>query len=188
MTLSNSIVTPELAESRTPAHWECPCGKEPPRRRHGATPVVTLVSLREPACPFCRQGFAEDYRRPAVGESSRCAFTIVLRLESELQLLSDCETEGEQDRLLHWLHCEAGVARVARGGDRAARRGEGGVTPEDGELAALVAQAFELRGTAYLRDAVEAIVDWHDRRWLRRHELEQGWLAWYASLENGRRS
>jgi hypothetical protein len=31
------------------------------------------------------------------------AFTIVLRLESELQLLSDCQTDGEEDRLLHWL-------------------------------------------------------------------------------------
>jgi hypothetical protein len=31
------------------------------------------------------------------------AFTIVLRLESELQLLSDCQTEDEQDRLLYWL-------------------------------------------------------------------------------------
>jgi hypothetical protein len=48
------------------------------------------------------------------------------------------------------------------------------VTPEeDRELAALVAQAFELRGTPYLRDAVEAIVDWHDRRQLRRYEREQ---------------
>jgi hypothetical protein len=62
------------------------------------------------------------------------------------------------------------------------------VTSEDRELAALVAQAFELRGTPYMRDAVEAIVEWHDRRQLRRYEQEQEWLAWYASLENGRRS
>jgi hypothetical protein len=76
VTLSQTIVTPELGEShlterRAPAHWECPCGTEPPKRSDGATPVVTLVSLREPACPFCGGGFDEEYRRPKVGESGR---------------------------------------------------------------------------------------------------------------------
>jgi hypothetical protein len=44
-------------------HWACPCGSEPPK--HGnAKPVATLVSLREPTCPFCGRTFAEEYRRP----------------------------------------------------------------------------------------------------------------------------
>jgi hypothetical protein len=48
------------------------------------------------------------------------------------------------------------------------------VTSDDArELRALVDQAWELRGTPYLRDAVAAIVDWHDRRHLRRLEADQ---------------
>lgn len=64
------------------------------------------------------------------------------------------------------------------------------MTPEEEhELAALYGQAFDLRETPYLRDAVEEIVAWwHDRRFLGRYEREQEWLAWYASIENGRRS
>lgn len=46
------------------AHWVCPCGQEPPKRS-GSTPVTTIVSLREPACPFCGRGFREEYRREA---------------------------------------------------------------------------------------------------------------------------
>jgi hypothetical protein len=41
---------------------------------------------------------------------------------------------------------------------------------EDLELRALVDQAFELRETPYVLDAVEAIVDWWDRRYLRARE------------------
>jgi hypothetical protein len=41
---------------------------------------------------------------------------------------------------------------------------------EDRELRALVDQAFELRETPYVLDAVEAIVDWWDRRYLRARE------------------
>lgn len=40
-------------------------------------------------------------------------------------------------------------------------------------LRALVDQAWELRGSPYLRDACEAIIDWHDRRALARLELQQ---------------
>jgi len=43
----------------------------------------------------------------------------------------------------------------------------------DGELEALVGQAWELRGTGYIYDAVDAILDWHDRRALRDLERRQ---------------
>ena len=42
--------------------WECPCGKEPPRRGSNLTPELTVVSLREPRCPFCGSAFREQYR------------------------------------------------------------------------------------------------------------------------------
>jgi hypothetical protein len=35
---------------------------------------------------------------------------------------------------------------------------------EQVELYALICQAWELRGTPYLRDACQAIVDWNERR------------------------
>ncbi|MGZ8706835.1 MAG: hypothetical protein ACXW0R_05560 [Gaiellaceae bacterium] len=41
------------------------------------------------------------------------------------------------------------------------------------ELHALVCQAFDLRETPYDRDACEAIIDWHERRWLRALERKQ---------------
>jgi hypothetical protein len=41
---------------------------------------------------------------------------------------------------------------------------------DDAELAHLVGQAWELRGTPYIYDACAAIVDWHDRRLMRRWE------------------
>jgi hypothetical protein len=44
------------------------------------------------------------------------------------------------------------------------------VTPE---LRALVYQAWELRGTPYLIDAVRAIVDWQERKPLAEFELQQ---------------
>jgi hypothetical protein len=45
------------------------------------------------------------------------------------------------------------------------------VTPDEQiELAALVGVAWERRGTPELRPAVEAIVDWHDRRQIRAYE------------------
>jgi len=44
---------------------------------------------------------------------------------------------------------------------------------EDDELRGLLGQAFELRGSPYSTDACRAIVDWHERRHLRRLEREQ---------------
>jgi hypothetical protein len=43
---------------------------------------------------------------------------------------------------------------------------------ESDELYELVAQAWELRGSPYFRDACEAVVEWHQRRRLRRIEVE----------------
>lgn len=57
------------------------------------------------------------------------------------------------------------------------------LSSEELALFALVSQAFELRQTPYLHDAVEAIADWHDRRHLRRYERELEELAWLDSLE-----
>lgn len=42
--------------------WECPCGKAPPCHPNAASPVRTLVSLREPSCPFCGTRYRDDYR------------------------------------------------------------------------------------------------------------------------------
>jgi hypothetical protein len=57
------------------------------------------------------------------------------------------------------------------------------MTPEEEhELRALVITAMDLRGTGYLRDAVDAIVDWHERRHLRRYERRQQELARLARL------
>lgn len=47
-------------------------------------------------------------------------------------------------------------------------RGDPPDDPDDLELARLVGQAFDLRGTGYLRDAVQAIEDWFERRHERR--------------------
>ena len=47
---------------------------------------------------------------------------------------------------------------------------------EAGELRGLVAQAWDLRHTPYLDDAADAIVDWHERRALRR-QMRQGALV-----------
>jgi hypothetical protein len=44
------------------AGWECPCGTEPPKRGRAATPVRTIVSLREPRCPFCNRPYKDEYR------------------------------------------------------------------------------------------------------------------------------
>jgi hypothetical protein len=66
----------------------------------------------------------------------------------------------------------------------AAKRREAVV--EERELRALTDQAWELRETPYLRDACEAILDFWDRRWLRRHERRLEDLALHRSGENGR--
>lgn len=41
------------------------------------------------------------------------------------------------------------------------------------QLATLVGQAWELRETPYTDDAVDAIVDWHDRRHIQAFERRQ---------------
>jgi hypothetical protein len=53
---------------------------------------------------------------------------------------------------------------------------------EESELRALTDQAWELRQTPYLRDACEAIIEWHGRRHLRRLEREQERAAALARL------
>jgi hypothetical protein len=45
------------------AHWLCPCSAAQPHPRSTLTPVVTIVSLIEPACPFCGRKFRPGYRR-----------------------------------------------------------------------------------------------------------------------------
>ena len=42
--------------------WECPCGTEPTKHGKAAT-VRTIVSLREPRCPFCGKAYREEYER-----------------------------------------------------------------------------------------------------------------------------
>jgi hypothetical protein len=44
---------------------------------------------------------------------------------------------------------------------------------EQNELYRLVGQAWELRGSPYYVDALQAIVDWHERRRLARLERER---------------
>jgi len=41
--------------------WICPCGDETPKNSNGATLGKTIVSLREPVCPFCGRKFKEEY-------------------------------------------------------------------------------------------------------------------------------
>jgi hypothetical protein len=48
---------------------------------------------------------------------------------------------------------------------------------EELELRALVGIAWERRGQSDYRAALEAIVDWHDRRHIRRFERKQRQLA-----------
>ena len=66
------------------------------------------------------------------------------------------------------------------------------MTPdEELELRALVGIAWERRGQSDYRAALEAIVDWHDRRHIRRFERKQRNLAALVLLlrwaENARR-
>jgi hypothetical protein len=48
--------------------WECPCGTAPPEPGATATPVRTVVSLREPECPFCGRRYRDAYRVLERGE------------------------------------------------------------------------------------------------------------------------
>ncbi len=56
------------------------------------------------------------------------------------------------------------------------------IPEEDLELAALVGFAWERRGTPAYRAALEAIVDWHDRRHIRYFERKQRQLAALVQL------
>jgi hypothetical protein len=53
---------------------------------------------------------------------------------------------------------------------------------ETAVLRALVLQAWELRDGPYLRDAVEALVAWHERRPLAALEEAQAFEAAYGAL------
>jgi hypothetical protein len=57
-------------------------------------------------------------------------------------------------------------ARRSTGTSRS--RGDPPPEPDDPELARLTAQAFDLRESSYFRDAIQAIVDWFERRHERR--------------------
>jgi hypothetical protein len=49
--------------------WECPCGSEPPKRPGAATPVQTVISLRDFVCAFCGREYQEQYERNAREET-----------------------------------------------------------------------------------------------------------------------
>jgi hypothetical protein len=53
---------------------------------------------------------------------------------------------------------------------------------EESELRALVGIAWERRGEPDYRAALEAIVDWHDRRHIRAYERRQRQIAWLVQL------
>jgi hypothetical protein len=42
--------------------WDCPCGVEPPSTGQTTMPVRTIVSTREPWCPFCKRPYEERLR------------------------------------------------------------------------------------------------------------------------------
>ena len=56
----------EAAHDLRRSYWECPCGREPGR---STRPVRTVVSLREPACPFCGRAFRPEWMRPEPEEA-----------------------------------------------------------------------------------------------------------------------
>ncbi len=59
------MIVEELLSGLDPAsHWECPCGNEDPKSDATTTPVRTMVSLREPRCPFCHREYRPEYRIP----------------------------------------------------------------------------------------------------------------------------
>jgi hypothetical protein len=58
----------------------------------------------------------------------------------------------------------------------------GVVTAEQLELAALVGIAWERRGKSDFREAVEAVVDWHDRRHVRAYERWHRQLAYLVQV------
>jgi hypothetical protein len=50
-----------MSSAKHRTHWECPCGHEEPKPHAKTSPVRTVVSLREPVCPFCGREFREEY-------------------------------------------------------------------------------------------------------------------------------
>jgi hypothetical protein len=56
-------------ELRPASAWEYPCGTQPAKGSGAATPVRTVVSLREPHCPFCGRVYRDEYRIGLDGES-----------------------------------------------------------------------------------------------------------------------
>lgn len=56
-----------MTSSSKPVAWECPCGRESPKRGATATPTQTVVALREPVCPFCARSYRDEYRVEAEG-------------------------------------------------------------------------------------------------------------------------
>jgi hypothetical protein len=51
--------------------WGCPCGREPPKRPGAPRPVRTLVSMREPSCPFCGRKYREEWQVEGGGRDGR---------------------------------------------------------------------------------------------------------------------
>ena len=49
--------------SATNRWWECLCGTERPKHPDGPTPIRTIVTLREPRCPFCGHAYRKEYER-----------------------------------------------------------------------------------------------------------------------------
>ncbi len=49
--------------------WECPCGREPSKRGSTVVPLRTLVSLMQPACPFCGRKYEDEFRVKAAEEA-----------------------------------------------------------------------------------------------------------------------
>ena len=75
---------PEVSteRDRVEAHWECPCGTEPPKPGARTIPVRTIVSLMVPWCPWCKRAFREEYRREGIERDDR--------------------DRQERDRLMRW--------------------------------------------------------------------------------------
>jgi hypothetical protein len=49
-------------------YWLCPCSSEKRHPRSSLTPVVTIVSLLEPDCPFCGRRYRPECRRGREGK------------------------------------------------------------------------------------------------------------------------
>jgi hypothetical protein len=61
--------TSSWAALRPAIAWQCPSGILPPQGSSTARPVWTIVSLREPRCPFCGRAYRDEYRISVDGGS-----------------------------------------------------------------------------------------------------------------------